>query len=119
MRGIGAIRLASTYKPIFTLKEEDLEESFIMGGGKGGQKVNKASNCVFLRHVPTGTMVKCHKTRYRETNRKIARTLMRHKLEERFDYENSRRSIQMQRVQRRKQRKARKYKHKHQPEEEG
>ena len=35
-------------------EESDLEESFIHGSGPGGQAVNKAYNCVLLKHVPTG-----------------------------------------------------------------
>ena len=34
--------------------EEDLEESFILGGGPGGQKTNKTSNVVRLEHEPSG-----------------------------------------------------------------
>ena len=40
------------------LRPEDLEEEFVRGSGPGGQSVNKTSNCVVLKHVPTGTVVK-------------------------------------------------------------
>ena len=40
------------------LNEDEMEENFIKGWGKGGQKVNKTSNCVQLRHKPSGIMVK-------------------------------------------------------------
>ena len=40
------------------LREDELEESFVKGWGKGGQKVNKTSNCVELKHIPTGIAVK-------------------------------------------------------------
>lgn len=55
------------------IREEDLEEHFVRGSGKGGQKVNKTNNCVFLRHIPSGTAVKCHMDRSRELNRFLAR----------------------------------------------
>ena len=42
------------------IREQDLEESFVRGAGRGGQKVNKTNNCVYLKHVPTGIAVKCH-----------------------------------------------------------
>ena len=42
----------------FKLDERDLEESFIKGSGPGGQSVNKTSNCVQLKHLPTGIVVK-------------------------------------------------------------
>ena len=43
--------------------EEDLDESFILGGGPGGQKTNKTSNVVRLSHEPSGLMVRCGETR--------------------------------------------------------
>ncbi|KAJ1560362.1 hypothetical protein HK405_007377, partial [Cladochytrium tenue] len=39
------------------LDERDLQEVFIKGGGKGGQKVNKTNSRVQLRHLPTGILV--------------------------------------------------------------
>jgi len=32
------------------VKDSEFEESFIRSSGPGGQKVNKASTCVVLRH---------------------------------------------------------------------
>lgn len=55
------------------IREQDLEESFVRGAGRGGQKVNKTNNCVYLKHVPTGIAVKCHVDRSRELNRFLAR----------------------------------------------
>lgn len=40
------------------LNEADLEESFVKGGGPGGQAVNKTNNAVWVRHVPSGIQVK-------------------------------------------------------------
>ena len=39
------------------LKEQDLVESFIKGSRNGGQKINTTSNCVDLKHIPTGIRV--------------------------------------------------------------
>ena len=44
--------------PWLTLNEEDLEEKFIRGSGPGGQKINKTSSCVELKHIKTGIIVK-------------------------------------------------------------
>lgn len=53
--------------------EEDLEERFILGSGSGGQKINKTSSCVYLKHLPSGHEVSCQESRSREKNREIAR----------------------------------------------
>jgi len=51
---------------------DDIEEKFIRGGGKGGQKINKSTNAVQLRHLPTGTLVKYQQHRQRAMNRILA-----------------------------------------------
>lgn len=61
--------------------EEDLEEQFVLGSGSGGQKINKTSSCVHLKHRPTGLEVTCQESRSRERNREIARL----RLVERFE----------------------------------
>lgn len=63
------------------LKAEELEETFVRGSGPGGQSVNKTSNCVVLKHIPTGTVVKCHETRSLDENRKRARLRLEEKLD--------------------------------------
>ena len=55
------------------IREEDLLEKFVRGSGSGGQKINKTSNCVFLKHLPTGVCIKCQIDRSREMNRYLAR----------------------------------------------
>ena len=55
------------------IREEDLEEKFVRSSGRGGQKVNKTSTCVYLKHIPTGTEVKCMKERSQPLNRFLAR----------------------------------------------
>ena len=55
------------------IREADLEESFVLGGGKGGQKVNKTHNCVCLIHPGSGIVVRCSREREREINRFLAR----------------------------------------------
>ncbi|XP_023214846.1 probable peptide chain release factor C12orf65, mitochondrial [Centruroides sculpturatus] len=63
------------------INEDDLEEQFIRGSGPGGQAVNMSSNCVLLKHIPTGIVVKCHKSRQLPENRIIARNLLQEKLD--------------------------------------
>ena len=55
------------------IKESDLVEKFVLGSGKGGQKINKTASCVYLKHIPTGIEVKCHKERTQKLNRFFAR----------------------------------------------
>jgi len=55
------------------IREEDIEEKFVRSSGRGGQKVNKTSTCVYLKHIPTGTEVKCMKERSQPLNRFLAR----------------------------------------------
>lgn len=64
------------------IKEEDIEEQFILGSGKGGQKVNKTASCVYIKHVPSGIEVKCQKDRSRELNRFLARRALCERIEE-------------------------------------
>merc|ERR1719315_858117 len=77
------------YDRVPRLLEAELEESFVRGGGPGGQAVNKANNAVFLKHIPTGIWVKCHQQRSVETNRKLARKLLVTKLDNFVNGENS------------------------------
>ncbi|MGN0853568.1 MAG: peptide chain release factor family protein [Kiritimatiellia bacterium] len=62
------------------LHEEDLEESFILGGGPGGQKTNKTSNVVRLFHRPSGLQIRCGENRSREINRWLARRMLAEKI---------------------------------------
>jgi protein subunit release factor B len=53
--------------------EKDIEEKFIRSSGSGGQKVNKTSTCVYLKHIPTGIEVKWMEERSQSLNRFLAR----------------------------------------------
>lgn len=64
------------------LAEKDLEESFVRSGGPGGQKTNKTSTCVILKHIPTDLNVKMQKARTQGLNRFYARRRMCELLEE-------------------------------------
>ena len=64
------------------IKESDIEEKFIRCSGHGGQKVNKTSSGVFLRHIPTGIEIKYTKERSLGLNRFFARRLLVDKIKE-------------------------------------
>ena len=63
------------------IHKQDIIESFIRSKGPGGQNVNKTSTCVYLKHIPTGTEVKCQKERTQVLNRYIARKILVNKIE--------------------------------------
>jgi len=89
------------------LRAAELDESFVLGSGSGGQKINKTSSCVRLRHTPTGLEVKCQQTRSREMNRFLARRELCDRVEERAKGEASRRQMEFERVRRQKRRRSR------------
>lgn len=61
--------------------EKDIKEKFIRSSGHGGQNVNKTATCVYIKHVPTGTEVKCMKDRSQSINRFLARRELIKRLE--------------------------------------
>ncbi len=64
------------------INESDIVERFIRSSGAGGQKVNKTSTCVYLKHIPSGIEVKCQKERSQVLNRFLARRILADKIEQ-------------------------------------
>lgn len=46
------------YPALLSLNQSQLEEQCVKGYGPGGLATNKTSNCVVLKHVPSGIVVK-------------------------------------------------------------
>ena len=92
--------------------EEDLEESFILGGGPGGQKTNKTSNMVRLSHEPSALSVRCGETRSRETNRWLARRMLAEMILEREKGRKSAARQAAEKIRRQKRRRSRRQKQK-------
>lgn len=63
------------------ISESDIVEKFVRSSGKGGQHLNKASTCVYLKHLPTGIEVKCSENRSQSLNRFLARRILANKIE--------------------------------------
>lgn len=63
------------------IREEDIIEKFTRGSGKGGQKINKTSSCVYIRHIPTEISVKCQTDRAQSVNRFFARRILTDKID--------------------------------------
>ena len=61
----------------------DVDERFVRGTGPGGQKINKTSSSVWLRHGPTGIETRCQRERSQVVNRALAWAELCAKLEER------------------------------------
>ena len=92
--------------------EDDLEESFILGGGPGGQKTNKTSNVVRLSHGPSGLSVRCGETRSREINRWLARRTLAEMILEREKGVKSAARQAREKIRRQKRRRSRRQKQK-------
>ncbi len=95
-----------------SLFEEDLDESFILGGGPGGQKTNKTSNVVRLAHDPSGLSVRCGETRSRETNRWLARRALAEAILAREHRRTSEAQQRREKIRRQKRRRSRRQKQK-------
>ncbi len=61
----------------------EVDERFIRGSGKGGQKINKTSSCVWVRHRPSGVEARCQRERSQLANRELAWADLCTKLEDR------------------------------------
>ena len=89
------------------IREEDIEERFILAGKKGGQKVNKTSVCVWLKHRPTGIEVKCRQERSQVLNRFLARRILAQKIESLILGKASAEERQREKIRRQKRRRSR------------
>lgn len=94
------------------IRDEDLVEKFIRSGGHGGQNVNKTSTCVYLKHLPTGTEVKCQQERSQALNRFLARRLMADKIEEQVLGKESAERQRVEKLRRQKRKRSKRAKEK-------
>ena len=76
--GILPLRPEKTYAP---LKPCDLDETFQVGSGPGGQHRNKTASTVRMRHIPTGMQVYID-GRDQSTNRRTALRILTAKVNE-------------------------------------
>lgn len=94
------------------IKESDLEEKFILGSGKGGQKLHKTSSCVYLKHLPTKIAIKCQAERSRAFNRFLARRYLCERIEENVYQIKTKKRQLAEKIRRQKKRRSRKQKEK-------
>ncbi|NQS99859.1 MAG: peptide chain release factor-like protein [Candidatus Omnitrophica bacterium] len=94
------------------IRERDLEEKFIRSSGKGGQKVNKTSSCVYLKHRPSGIEVKCQQERSQALNRFLARRILARKMEIRILGRLSEERKRIEKIRRQKRKRSKRAKEK-------
>lgn len=92
------------------IRERDIVEKFIHGGGRGGQKINKSANCVYLKHLPTGIEVKCQSERSQALNRFLARRILTEKVEGKVLGEQNREIQRAEKIRRQKRKRSKKAK---------
>jgi protein subunit release factor B len=90
--------------------EKDIVEKFIRSSGKGGQKVNKTSTCVYLKHLPTNIEVKCQRERYQTVNRFLARRILTDKIEKMILGKKSEEQQRIEKIRRQKRKRSRRAK---------
>lgn len=94
------------------INEADIRELFILASKKGGQKVNKTSACVYLKHIPTGIEVKCQEARSQALNRFLARRILTNKIESLILGRESEEKQRIEKIRRQKRRRSRRAKEK-------
>ncbi|MBV8878709.1 MAG: peptide chain release factor-like protein [Planctomycetaceae bacterium] len=90
-----------------------IEEQFVRGGGPGGSKINKTSNCVVLRYPALGIVVRCQRERRRSVNRFLALRELVDQVEMRVSPQSSERLREIDRKRRNKARAGRRARRKH------
>ncbi len=94
------------------IDDAEITEKFVVGGGKGGQKVNKTASCVMLKHLPSGTIVKCQKHREQSANKLSAYKLLILKIEDEIKGKESDRAKKIFKIKKQKQKRSRRAKNK-------
>lgn len=94
------------------IRAEDIDEQFVRGSGKGGQKINKTSSCVLLKHLPSGIEVRCQKHRERSKNRLSAYKLLIRKIEAAIKGEESEEARRIHKIRKQKKRRSKRAKEK-------
>ena len=90
--------------------EKDIVEKFVRSSGRGGQKVNKTSTCVYLKHIPTKIEVKCQRERSQAINRFFARRILTDKIERVIREKESEEQQRIEKIRRQKRKRSKRAK---------
>jgi protein subunit release factor B len=94
------------------VREADIDESFIHGGGPGGQKINKTSVVVLICHAASGIEVRCQESRSQALNRFIARRILVERLEARIAGVKQEKIQEFEKIRRQKRKRSKRAKEK-------
>jgi len=61
-----------TGKRINLVSPKDLEISFCVGSGKGGQAKQRTNSCAVIKHTESGSIGRCSESRSQEENKRAA-----------------------------------------------
>lgn len=96
----------------FNIKESDIVEKFIHSSGHGGQNLNKVATCVYLKHIPTMTEIKCQKHRTQLLNRYEARKMLAESIETEVLGMQSKKIKEIEKMRRQKRKRSKRVKEK-------
>ena len=94
------------------IHEKNIRESFVRSSGRGGQNVNKASTCVYLKHLPTEIEIKCQRGRSQALNRYYARILLCDKIDSQVKGKKSKEQQRIEKIKRQKRKRSKRAKEK-------
>lgn len=94
------------------VRESELIERFVRASGHGGQKVNKTSVAVYLKHIPTGIEVKVQSSRSQAANRFFARRRLAERLESEMEENRKKERQRVEKIRRQKRKRSKRAKEK-------
>ena len=94
------------------ISEDEIVEKFIVGSGRGGQKLQKTASTVLLKHTPSGITLKCQESRFRDTNRYQARKRLCEKIDEMKRGAKSKKQQAIEKIRRQKRKRSKRTKEK-------
>lgn len=112
--GVGSLKELKLLQEMAKLgvHENEITETFVTPSGPGGQKRQKTSSCVYLRHEPTGIEVKCQRERSQAINRYVARQELCEKIDALIHGRKSKKSVKIDKQRKQKDRRKRRSRNK-------